>query len=85
MLSGPPSVATEREGAVSNRVATAAATASNSQEKTEPAEGAGELLISVALAIPVLNPLKSKAKAVPRSRITGHPVYSSGCPEVVRW
>jgi hypothetical protein len=32
-----------------------------------------------------LKPLKSKAKAVPRSRITGHPVYSSGCPEVVRW
>jgi len=85
MLSGPLSVAIEREGVTNNRIAITAVTARTGPEETELAEAAGELLISVAFAIPVLNPLKSKAKAVPRSRITGHPVYSSGCPEVVRW
>jgi hypothetical protein len=85
MLSGPPSAATEREGATNNRIAIAAATARKGLGETEPAEDVGELLISVASAGPVLRPLKSRAKAVPRSTITGHPVYSSGCPEVVRW
>jgi len=85
MLSGPPSVATEKEGAVSNSAAITAVTARNSQGKTEPAEGDAELLISVAFAGLVLKPLKSRAKEVPRSTIAGHPVYSLGCPEMVRW
>ena len=50
MLSGPPSAAPEREGATNNRIAIAAATAKKGLGETEPAEDAGELLISVASA-----------------------------------
>ena len=85
MLSGPPSAAPTREGATISRVAIATTMERDRQRKLELAEGAGDLLISVASAGPVLKPLISKAKAVSRSTITGHPVYSLGCPEVLRW
>ena len=41
--------------------------------------------ITAPLVPLALHPSESMAKAVPHATITGHPVYSSGCPEMLRW
>jgi plasmid stabilization system protein ParE len=81
MLPGAPSAAQHRRGAISDAVATTAATARDGRMRPRFADDSGELLIPVAS----VKRVSSRAKGISRSKIAGHPVYSSGCPEVVRW